>query len=202
MLLLLPASTTRGHSLLSVDIISANGKGFYNNLPPPPPTLTPFLLSIDPCNLQGGLGTVAAALLCALHASGGIEAARGLYRALLPLPPPGGDFFRCLLRLEVQHCAAVAAAAGTSAATASGDNRSSPALTDRQLTDLFEAASDAYGQHDVQLWLLYAEWQASRGSPNSAAAVYWKARKALRSPEELDTAWQLRFKLQPAPLAA
>lgn len=151
---------------------------------------------------EAGLGAAAAALLSALHASGGILAARALYRALLPLPPPGGDFFRCLLRLECQASAAATAAGGSQASGGSGSATSSSApLSSRQLADLFEAATDAYGTQDVQLWLLYAEWHAGRGQHNDTAAVYWKARKALQVPEEFEAAYQMRFKLQPAPLA-
>ena len=55
---------------------------------------------------------------------------------------------------------------------------------------------NAYGSEDVQLWLLYAEWQAGRGQLGEASAVYWKACKALAQPEEFVAAYQLRFKLQ------
>ncbi|KAL4452190.1 hypothetical protein ABPG75_007852 [Micractinium tetrahymenae] len=156
--------------------------------------------------VQGGLGAVAAALLTALHGSGGIEAARPLYRALLPLPPAGGDFFRCLLQLESQlfsAAAAAAAAAGSSGGASSSGGGEGPgsggaALSARQLGDLFEAAADAYGGEDVQLWLLYIDWQAGRGKPDEAAKVYWKGRKALAAPAELEAAYQLRFKVQAA----
>lgn len=157
---------------------------------PPATTLVP--------HLQGGLGSVAAALLTALHQAGGIQAARGLYRALLPLPPPGGDFFRCLLQLEIeqqQQEEAAAAAAGQSGSGARA-KAAAAALSARQLQDLFEAAVDAYGSEDVQLWLLYAEWQAGRGQLGEASAVYWKACKALAQPEKFVAAYQLRFKLQ------
>lgn len=140
--------------------------------------------------MQGGLGAVAASLLTALHCAGGTEAARSLYRALLPLPPPGGDFFRCLLQLECQLFSAAAAAG-----PASSDGVALPA---RQLGDLFEAAADAYGDADVQLWLLYLDWQAGRGRPDEAAKVYWKGRKALADPAELEAAYQLRFSVQAA----
>ena len=157
--------------------------------------------------VQGGLGAVAAALLAALHRAGGIAAARALYRALLPLPPPGGDFFRRLLQLEMEEQAASSAAAAAAGAARGGDP-----LPSRQLRDLFEAAVDAYGSEDAQLWLLYAEWAASAGASGAeasgssaggggAAGVYWKARKALRHPEAFEAAYQLRFKLQPTALA-
>ena len=170
----------------------------------------PALLSAQtdwvPCcthlhRLQGGLGAVAAALLAALHRAGGVEAARALYRALLPLPPPGGDFFRALLRLEVEQAAA--AAGGTGGPP--GGAKASPAapLSGKQLGELFEAAVDAYGVEDAQLWLQYAEWRASAGgaAADGAAAVYWKARKALRQPEAFEAAYHLRFKLQPGATA-
>ncbi|PRW57423.1 U3 small nucleolar RNA-associated 6-like protein [Chlorella sorokiniana] len=152
--------------------------------------------------VEGGLGAVAAVLLAAVHRAGGIAAARALYRALLPLPPPGGEFFRTLLHLEADEQAA--AAASSAAAQQAGSMAAAAApLSDRQLTELFEAATDAYGAEDAQLWLQYAEWQASRGGPaaDGAAAVYWKARKVLRRPEEFEAAYHLRFKLQPGAMA-
>lgn len=146
---------------------------------------------------------MAAALLTALHGSGGIQAARSLYRALLPLPPAGGEFFRCLLQLEAQLFSAAGAAAGgggtgsSTSGAGSGDGGGA-ALSPRQLGDLFEAAVDAYGSEDVQLWLLYIDWQAGRGKPEEAAQVYWKGRKALAAPAELEAAYQLRYKVQAA----
>lgn len=145
---------------------------------------------------------MAAALLAALHRAGGVEAARALYRALLPLPPPGGDFFRALLRLEVEQTAA-AAGGGTGAQPRGGKAGPAAPLSDKQLGELFEAAVDAYGAEDAQLWLQYAEWRAGRGgaAADGAAAVYWKARKALNRPEAFEAAYHLRFKLQPGATA-
>lgn len=141
-------------------------------------------------------------MLVALHRAGGIAAARALYCALLPLPPPGGDFFRALLRLEAEEQAA--AAAGSTVAQPAGSQAAAAApLSKKQLGELFEAATDAYGAEDAQLWLLYAEWRDSCGGPaaDGAAAVYWKARKALRRPEEFEAAYHLRYKLQPVAMA-
>ncbi|KAI3438077.1 hypothetical protein D9Q98_000519 [Chlorella vulgaris] len=132
--------------------------------------------------VEGGLGAAAAALLTALHQAGGIEAARGLYTALLPLPPPGGDYFRCLLRLEMAQVSEAAPAAPPP----------------RKLQDLFDVAAAAYGAADVQLWLLYCEWQASRGTAGDVAGVYWRARKALGQAEAFEAAYLIRFKLQPS----
>lgn len=152
--------------------------------------------------LQGGLGTVAAVMLAALHRAGGIAAARALYRALLPLPPPGGAFFRALLRLEAEEQAA-AAAGGGAANLAVRSAAAAAQLSDKQMVELFEAATDAYGAEDAQLWLQYAEFQASRGGPaaDGAVAVYWKARKVLRRPEEFEAAYHLRYKLQAGAVA-
>jgi hypothetical protein len=108
-----------------------------------------------------------------------VEAARALYRALLPLPPPGGDFFRAALRLEM--------------AQQGGPH----ALPPRRLQDLFEAAVGAYGAADTHLWLLFCEWQAGRGAAGEQAAVYWRARKALAHPEPFEAAYLLRFRLLP-----
>lgn len=161
-----------------------------------------------PFCVQGGLGVAAAALLTALARAGGIEAARSLYRALLPLPPPGGDFFRCLLQLEMQEEAAAAAAAAATAGSqpTSGGSTAGPGaplpLPASRLRDLFEAATGAYGSEDVQLWLLYCEWQASRGATGDVAGVCWRARKALRQPEAFETAYLVRFKLHPTLKAA
>lgn len=145
---------------------------------------------------------MAAALLSALQQTGGIEAARRLYRALLPLPPPGGEFFRRLLQLEMAAAAEQGQLQGAAArAEAPGRKKGSAAgaaLAPRELQDLFEQAADAYGAADVQLWLLYAEWQASRGAAGDVGAVYWKARKALKgAADEFEAAFHLRFKVQP-----
>ncbi len=156
--------------------------------------------------MQGGRGAAAAALLTALAQAGGIEAARCLYRVLLPLPPPGGDFFRRLLQLEMEHAAeaaAMAAAAGIKPSVATAGSGSSSAvgpgapLSPSRLRDLFEAATDAYGSEDVQLWLLYCEWQTSRGAEGDVAGVCWRAGKALRQPEAFQAAHLVRFKLYP-----
>lgn len=138
---------------------------------------------------------MAAALLTALHRAGGIKAARALYHVLLPLPPPGGDFFRSLLQLEMEEQQQAAGGGATA-----GGSAGATALSDRQLQDLFETATDAYGATDPQLWLLYAEWQGSRAGAagaGGAAGVYWKARKALIEPGAFEAAYQHRFKLQP-----
>lgn len=140
--------------------------------------------------MQGGLGAAAAALLTALRQAGGIEAARSLYLALLPLPPPGGDFFRCLLQLEMEEAAA------TPGSISSAGAPGAP-LPARRMQDLFAAATDAYGADDVQLWLLYCTWAARQGLGGEVGGVHWKASKELRRPEEFEAAYLARFKLHP-----
>lgn len=47
---------------------------------------------------------------------------------------------------------------------------------------VFEAALDAYGAEDTDLWLRYAQWQ-QQASCRGAGDIYWRASKALADPE-------------------
>jgi len=45
-----------------------------------------------------------------------------------------------------------------------------------------QAAVDAYGDEDTELWLRYARWEQSCG--RGVGKVYWRATKALSDPQE------------------
>ncbi|GAB4819004.1 hypothetical protein N2152v2_006050 [Parachlorella kessleri] len=137
--------------------------------------------------VQGGMGAVAAAVLSALERTRGLGAARKLYRKLLKLPAPGAEFFHAILGMELL--------AGEAQADACGGTESADAqrLSAKQLRDVFEAAVDAYGEHDWRLWLRYLQFEQQHGK--GAGQVYWRAVKALADPELFITECQ-RQKLQ------
>jgi len=45
-----------------------------------------------------------------------------------------------------------------------------------------QAAVDAYGKWDTQLWLRYAKFQAAKG--HGSGSIYWRASKALEDPSD------------------
>ena len=141
------------------------------------------------------MGAVAAALVHAVRGLAGLPAARQLYRALLRVPPAGGDFFHAVLDLELAEEAAAGAAHAARGAAAS-----SAALPAARLRELFDAAVDAYGALDTRLWLLYVafeeEQQRRRPGSGDPGKVQWRAVRALRQPSEFEAAYQQRFTLQ------
>ena len=44
-----------------------------------------------------------------------------------------------------------------------------------------QAAVEAYGSEDTELWLRYARWEASQGK--GVGKVHWRATKALADPQ-------------------
>ena len=106
---------------------------------------------------------MAATLLRAVVASGGLTQARDLYRTLTRGPSPGGAFWHAVLDLEVDLVPAAFP---------------KDALSPAQVKALFEGAVDAHGQEDHALWLRYTRHQATSG----LGQVYWKAIKALHDP--------------------
>jgi hypothetical protein len=110
-------------------------------------------------------GAVAERLLEALwrRSSGGRAAARELYARLRLLPPPGGELFRAMARLEMEE---EEREEGAAAAPASS-------RVQRARTALEDGAA-AYGDRDVQLWLQYvalAERAGGGGGAETASAA-------------------------------
>jgi hypothetical protein len=105
-------------------------------------------------------GGVAEGLLEALWSGGGgkgggPDAARALYARLRLLPPPGGELFRAMARLE--------AGAEGAAPSAASLRRARAVLED--------GAATSYGATDPRLWLQYAELAERAGGGKGAAAA-------------------------------
>lgn len=118
------------------------------------------------------MGSVAAAAVEVTYSLAGLQAARKLYERLLPLPPPGGSFFHVIIGIEL----AVAA----SAYSGRGEGEGAAAQAAR-IRRLFDAAADAYGETDSELWLRYMRWD---GSGTAQGSIYWRAMKALADPSQ------------------
>eukprot|EP00195_Chlamydomonas_chlamydogama_P008645 CAMPEP_0202892056 /NCGR_PEP_ID=MMETSP1392-20130828/1902_1 /ASSEMBLY_ACC=CAM_ASM_000868 /TAXON_ID=225041 /ORGANISM="Chlamydomonas chlamydogama, Strain SAG 11-48b" /LENGTH=719 /DNA_ID=CAMNT_0049575931 /DNA_START=74 /DNA_END=2233 /DNA_ORIENTATION=- len=119
---------------------------------------------------SGGMGAVAARFVERISQEHGLEAARAFYRRLLPLPPAGGDFFRAAIALEQADRRHQQQQSGA---------RTSP--HDAAIKRLHEAAVDAYGSVDPEVWLDYAKYEMSQ--LRGAAPIYWRATKALADPD-------------------
>ncbi|KAL6779476.1 hypothetical protein ACKKBG_A12465 [Auxenochlorella protothecoides x Auxenochlorella symbiontica] len=115
---------------------------------------------------EGGMGAVAAALFRAVALVRSPAAARKLYASLRHLPSPGGEFWHAVLDMELE-----AARAGR------GDELPRP-----RILALFEAAVDAHGQEDADMWVRYMRYSAQPGSKGGTGSVYWKAVRALQRP--------------------
>lgn len=117
------------------------------------------------------MGVVAAAAVESLHATEGLEAARHLVARLLRVPSPGGDFWLAAVRLESTAISAAMAGPGGRA----------PDADLKQARRLFEAAVDAHGADDWQMWLEYVQFVQQTGG--KVGDVQWRASKALKDPE-------------------
>eukprot|EP00897_Mesotaenium_endlicherianum_P009985 jgi/Mesen1/9014/ME000565S08343 len=117
--------------------------------------------------LQGTGGDskrVACALVTWLLQSLGLQAARTAYNRLLLVPG---------VSVTVQlHCAAVELRAALG-----GDLE---AL--ERMRKIFEAAVDAHGAADAQLWLQYCRHELAVGNVEAASNIHWRAKKMLASP--------------------
>ncbi|EFJ52487.1 hypothetical protein VOLCADRAFT_102982 [Volvox carteri f. nagariensis] len=125
---------------------------------------------------SGGLGQVATALVEKARGSLGIDNARHLYAKLLAVPAPGGDLYRCAIRLERD-----ALRLEYSADNMASGSCAPPKQAAKRIADLYEAAIAAYGKTETDLWLDYAVWltQCGKGS----GQVYWRATKELAEPD-------------------
>jgi hypothetical protein len=128
-------------------------------------------------------GVIAERVLEALwRTKSGPEAARAFYGRLRLLPPPGGELFRAMARLEAEE-----------------EGGSSSALR-RARAALEDGAATAYGGTDVRLWLQYAalaELAGKGGSGGGAkagggaidVAALTAARSAAASAKAAGRAW-------------
>lgn len=115
--------------------------------------------------LHGGRGLLAAHMLRRVQQCQGLSAARQLYRRLFQLPPAGGDLYRAVIAMEKE------AAAGSSEGPHS-----------RPVQQAYEAAAQAYGSCDVELWLDWALYQ-QQVLRQGSGTVYWRAVKELQQPD-------------------
>ncbi|CAM8908886.1 unnamed protein product [Rhodiola kirilowii] len=90
----------------------------------------------------------------------GIQQARKMYKRFLALPRPGLALYRTCIELE-SHLASVG---------------NQDCLT--TLRKLFESALGIY-EHDLSLWQDYYAIELKIGTPETASAVHWRARKTL-----------------------
>ncbi|CAK9176057.1 unnamed protein product [Ilex paraguariensis] len=91
----------------------------------------------------------------------GIQCAREMYKRFLALPHPGLAIYRNCIELELSLASA-------------GDKG---CLVEAR--KLYESALTTYGQ-DASLWRAYHSMEIKMGTPETAAAVLWRARKTLR----------------------
>mmetsp|Transcript_22822 Transcript_22822/g.58091 ORF Transcript_22822/g.58091 Transcript_22822/m.58091 type:complete len:681 (-) Transcript_22822:163-2205(-) len=126
--------------------------------------------------VSGGMGAVTAGLVARVHEVQGADAARALYSRLLSVPPAGCDLFKAAIKVEQQEQLAAAGSSGRGTAGA-GARREGEA----RMRKLYEAAVDAYGSEDVELWLQYASFEQS--ALKGVGDIYWRATKALSDPD-------------------
>ncbi|KAL3627455.1 hypothetical protein CASFOL_028818 [Castilleja foliolosa] len=96
----------------------------------------------------------------------GVESAREMYKRFLALPHPGLSIFRNCIELESNL-------ASTGDKTGLANARK-----------LYESALATYDQ-DASIWRDYHSMEVKMGSSESAAAVHWRARKALKDSSAL-----------------
>ncbi|CAL8463055.1 g2589 [Coccomyxa elongata] len=112
--------------------------------------------------LQGGMGNAAAAAVQAVRDASGLPVARELYRQLLKVPPAGGSLMHAVLDMEMEHVS------------------EQEALSNADVDKIFEAAVDAYGSQDADLWMKYVQSRLKRGK--SVGDLYWRASRTLHDP--------------------
>ncbi|ERN20324.1 hypothetical protein AMTRI_Chr06g200810 [Amborella trichopoda] len=111
-------------------------------------------------------GSVSCALLnCALQ-RGGIQRARDIYKQFLALPHPSLGIYKCCIELE-------------SNLASLGDGRSL-----QNARKLHESCLSFYGQN-AGLWRDYYFLELKVGTPKTASAIYWRAKKTLFDASEL-----------------
>ncbi|GAQ85721.1 U3 small nucleolar RNA-associated protein 6 [Klebsormidium nitens] len=125
------------------------------------------LLVAAEARVQSGTGSDGKGLACALVdwtlLNKGLPAARRLYSRLLALPGPGLALYKKCIQLESLAC--INGAAASMAA----------------IRPLFEAALEVHSQA-WELWLEYCKQEMQSGQTQKAAALHWRAKKALHDP--------------------
>ncbi|KAL0051659.1 hypothetical protein WJX82_011535 [Trebouxia sp. C0006] len=115
--------------------------------------------------LRGGMGSVAGAAVDMTRRLQSLPAARKLCDSLLIIPSPGGSFFQAAISMEL--------------AVMEPD-------TIPRIQRLFEAGVGSHGTEDHELWLQYAAFEQQH--LKGAGHVYWRAVKALESPDSFVSA--------------
>ncbi|PIN13593.1 HAT (Half-A-TPR) repeat-containing protein [Handroanthus impetiginosus] len=92
----------------------------------------------------------------------GVESAREMYKRFLALPRPGLTTYRNCIELELNLAS-------------TGDKTGLP-----NARKLYESALATYDQ-DASLWQDYYSMEVKMGTSETAAAVHWRARKALKN---------------------
>ncbi|KAI3456471.1 hypothetical protein Pfo_013134 [Paulownia fortunei] len=99
----------------------------------------------------------------------GVESAREMYKRFLALPHPGLAIYRNCIELELNLAS-------------TGDKTGLP-----NARKLYESALATYDQ-DASLWQDYHSMEVKMGRSETAAAVHWRARKALKNNTYLPSA--------------
>ncbi|KAL0363210.1 UNVERIFIED_CONTAM: U3 small nucleolar RNA-associated protein 6 [Sesamum calycinum] len=92
----------------------------------------------------------------------GVESAREIYKRFLALPHPGLAIYRNCIELELNLAS-------------TGEKTGLP-----KARKLYESALATYDQ-DASLWQDYHSMEVQMGTSETAAAVHWRARKALKN---------------------
>ncbi|XP_011096052.1 U3 small nucleolar RNA-associated protein 6 homolog isoform X2 [Sesamum indicum] len=92
----------------------------------------------------------------------GVESAREMYKRFLALPHPGLAMYRNCIELELNLAS-------------TGEKTGLP-----KARKLYESALATYDQ-DASLWQDYHSMEVKMGTSETAAAVHWRARKALKN---------------------
>ncbi|KAL0037943.1 hypothetical protein WJX79_006505 [Trebouxia sp. C0005] len=115
--------------------------------------------------LRGGMGCVAGAAVDMTRQLQSLPAARKLCDSLLTIPSPGGSFFQAAIGMEL--------------AVVQPD-------TIPRIHRLFEAGVGSHGTEDHELWLQYVAFEQQH--LKGAGHVYWRAVKALETPDSFVSA--------------
>ncbi|KAG2501138.1 hypothetical protein HYH03_000955 [Edaphochlamys debaryana] len=137
---------------------------------------------------SGGLGQVAAALVDKARSALGVEAARQLYGQLLSVPGPGGDLYRCAIRIEQDALESSSASGSGSGSGSAAASKQALQAGRKRVTELYEAAVKAHGSSEVDLWVSYAQWLLACGK--GPGQVYWRATKELADPDVFVAAYR------------
>ncbi|EIE27370.1 hypothetical protein COCSUDRAFT_11398 [Coccomyxa subellipsoidea C-169] len=125
--------------------------------------------------LRGGMGEAAAVAVQAVRDTSGLPAARQLYRRLLKIPPAGGSLMHAVLDMEL------GASAEEALSAAELDRVCALCMTLTTVWGCMQAAVDAYGSEDEDIWLKYVQNRMQQAK--NVGDLHWRATKALTDPE-------------------